>query len=211
MFNKPNDKLIYGCITILEKYCLIESHRIKLVENNEYYNLACGNGVYVEIDNHTYNVVRLQKNSNIGINFSLKFNIEYISEKKRKYILTDSNIKIFFLNDQLSQLLFRAEFSLNKSENIHAQPHWQFEPYLYKSVKETDFKTILELRSEEITILDENIITPYDISRMHFSMYSEWFTPPNVHKVNSHVINLTEENTIYWLDGCLAYISEQLR
>jgi hypothetical protein len=172
--------------------------------------MTCNDPEYVSDERNGYLAARFRDLVNIWFTFSLKFDIQKENEKKYKYILTDANLKIFHINDQIRPLLFRAEFAKNEDGKNHAQPHWQFAPYLYKGFSENDFNTLLELRKEEEIELDSyKPITVFNISKIHFSMTSNWHKSSN--NEDNHIIDINEQNVVNWLDECLGYIVEQMK
>lgn len=213
MTNRPNPKLLNGCTSILEKHSKSIHHNISLVEDDAYFNLTCNQGTWVIHNNHTYNVATFKNFDHLGFNFSLKFNVLALSAKRIQYALLNANLKIFYLNDNESQLLFRAEFATNEPDQTHAQPHWQFEPYLTKAVKENDYNAILELRNSEQELIDfkkENY-APVNISRLHFAMTSDWHKPLKEQIKDSCTISIDETNVVHWLDGCMKYLQDQIK
>ena len=213
MYNQPNTKLLNGCTSILEVYSKNIHHNISLVASDpSYFGLSCKDPQYIDYNNHVYNVATFKGYDNLGFNFTLKFNISVISPKKSSYNLTDANLRIFHLNDSKSQLLFRAEFATNDIGQFHAQPHWQFEPYITKTIKDSDFNTVLELRDSERGLIDfgqekSNVL---NISRVHFAMTSDWHKPKKDQILGSCQIQINEENVVSWLEGCMKYIKNQM-
>lgn len=210
MANEPNKKLLVSCINILEKYSNKESHTISLKEDGDFFSMACKNPLIGSDQRNNYQIARFKALDNIGFNFSLKFYVDQISEKKLAYNLTDANIKIFALIGDRKQLLFRAEFAMTKPDKNHAQPHWQFEPYISRAIKDTDYNSFIELKSEEVRLFEETpALNNYNISKFHFCMTSDWHKPQKEQLKNSHIIPISEDNVIHWLDGCLQNIVEQ--
>lgn len=212
MFNQPNRKLLNECSSILQEYSKKIHHNISLIRIDEYYGLSCNQASSVRHNGTFYNVATFKDLENLAFNFSLKFDTSFHSSKKIEYNLTDANLRIFYLNDNKSQLLFRAEFSTNKINQQHAQPHWQFEPYLTKAVKNEDFDTILELRDTEVEIIDfeqDDRKSP-NISKIHFAMTSDWHKPKKDQKLDSCMVQINEKNVVYWLDGCMHYLQNQI-
>ena len=210
MFNQPNKKLLNGCCSILQEYSNKIHHNISLRGTGEYYGLNCNQALSVKHSNIVYNVATFKDLENLAFNFSLKFDTFLHSSKKIEYNLTDANLRIFYLNDNRSQLLFRAEFSTNKVNQQHAQPHWQFEPYITKAIKNEDFDAILELRDEEVEITDfeQGYSKSPNISKIHFAMTSDWHK--RYPQVGSCIVRIDEDNVVYWLDGCLKYLKSQI-
>lgn len=213
MYNKPNEKLLNGCTQILEEYSNNIHHKISLVENESYFGLVCKNPSNIKHDNNDYNVATFKLLNNLGFNFALKFNIYIKSTKKLIYTLTDANLRIFHLNDNKSQLLFRAEFATNEMNKSHAQPHWQFEPYITKAVNVNDYNAILELRDYEYEITDfvEDSPIALNISKIHFAMTSDWHKAKKDQILKAHCVIIDEDNVVDWLDGCMNYIENQLK
>jgi hypothetical protein len=209
MANQPNKKLLGSCKQKLQKYADSIHSDIDLKEQGDFFSMICNAPEYVSDERNGYLAARFRDLVNIWFTFSLKFDIQMETEKKYKYILTDANIKIFQINDQIRPLLFRAEFAKNKDGDNHAQPHWQFEPYLYKGFSENDFNTLLELTKEEIELTDNKPITVFNISKIHFSMTSNWHR--SLTNKDNHIIEINEQNVVNWLDGCLGYIVEQMK
>ncbi len=213
MSNQPNNKLTNGCINILNKYCESNGNEISIVPDNGFYSIKCKYPIPHKDDrNNIYQLIKLKGANKIGVHFALKFIVNKKSSKKLEYELTDANLKFFYLNDNLTNILFRAEFSTNNSIP-HAQPHWQFEPYRHLAVNKEDRNVLLELRKDEIDLLDaisEEKKNEYNISKIHFAMISDWHKPQNEKASNSHIVEINERNVINWLDGCLNYISNQI-
>lgn len=212
-YNQPNTKLLNGCTSILKEYSKTVHHDISLVPNDpSYYGLKCKDPQLISYNNHDYNVAIFRESDILGFNFALKFNISTISPKRSFYNLTDANLRIFHLNDSKSQLLFRAEFATNAMGQKHAQPHWQFEPYITKAIKENDYQTVLELREEEIEVLnlEADTLKALNISKVHFAMTSDWHKPKKDQIPSSYQVKISEESVVSWLDGCMNYIKSQI-
>ena len=219
MANEPSKKLINGCVAILEKYAEKIHFPIKLIQDSNYFSLICKNPERFSVRQNDYQLFTLKGIKNIGVHFALKFEIEIIKEDKGKkiitkvtYKLTDANLKFVHLNDSNSKVLFRSEFALNK-DKIHAQPHWQFEPYIIKTISNEDINLVLELRNEEKPLIDidDEKKDFFNISKIHFAMTSDWHLPKKDRKENSIVADLNEDSIINWLDGCLSYTLEQIK
>jgi hypothetical protein len=215
MANEPSKKLIDGCVAILEKYAEKIHFPIKLIEEDNYFSLKCKDPIPFPERQNNYQLITLREIKNIGIHFALKFEIEPVKNSraiKINYKLTDANLKFINLNDNNSNILFRSEFALNK-DKIHAQPHWQFEPYIIKAISNEDINTFIEMRTEEEQLIDfdENTNKGFNISKIHFAMISDWHLPKKDKKENFFVTELDETSVINWLDGCLSYTLEQIK
>jgi len=213
MNNKPNNKLLNGCSSILEQHSKNIHRNISLVGNNDpYFSMTCRDALHVNHNNHVYNVATFKDLDNLGFNFALKFNISVVSPKRLSYTLTEGNLRVFHLNDNKSQLLFRAEFATNNLDEQHAQPHWQFEPYLIKAIKETDYNSVIELRESETEIVDfqQEQSTNINISKIHFAMTSDWHKAKKDRVLESYRVAINNENIVHWLEGCMKYIQSQI-
>jgi len=203
---EPSKKLLNHCKTTLEKYIKDE---ISFQPKEQFYSISCKNPESVSDGRNQYIVAKLNDLEHFWINFALKFDIQQEKIKHYSYILTDANLKVFYINDQIRPLLFRAEFATNESDKNHAQPHWQFEPYIYKGFDENDFSTAVEINKEAFDLTDSSHLSPLNISKIHFSMTSNWHR--STQNRDNHIIGINEKNVIDWLDGCLGYIVEQLK
>ena len=220
MANEPSKRLINGCVAILEKYADKIHFPIKLIQDSNYFSLICKNPERFSIRQNDYQLFTLKGIKNIGVHFALKFEIEIIKEDKGKkiitkvtYKLTDANLKFVHLDDSNSKVLFRSEFALNK-DKIHAQPHWQFEPYIIKAISNEDVNTFIEMRNDMerlIDIDDDEKKNQFNISKIHFAMVSDWHLPNKDKKENFFATELNEENVINWLEGCLSYTIGQIK
>lgn len=213
MSNQPNNKLLNGCSSILEQHSKNIHHNISLVgDGDSYFSLTCKYPFCVNHNNRVYNVATFKDVDNFGFNFALKFNVSIASAKRLSYTLTDGNLRIFYLEGIKSQLLFRAEFATNNTNEHHAQPHWQFEPYIVKAVKETDYNTFIELRESETEIVDfeHDQSSIINISKIHFAMTSDWHIVKKKRKLESFNVAIDDENVVHWLEGCMKYIQSQI-
>lgn len=213
MANEPSKKLIKGCIGVLYKHAESTHSQINLIQNENYFSLNCNYPILFSERRNVYQLMRIKGIDNIAIHFALKFEMETISAKKFTYKLTDANLKFVHFNGNDLTVLFRSEFALNK-DKIHAQPHWQFEPYIIKAISNEEFNTFLELRNEEeqlIDIDDDEKKNEFNISKIHFAMISDWHLPNKDKKENYIVAELNEESVVNWLDGCLSYTIEQIK
>lgn len=218
MANEPSKKLINGCVSILGRYVENIHFPINLFQNENYFSLNCNNPILFSERQKDYQLMRIKGIDNIGIHFALKFEIETISAKKITYKLTDANLKFIHFNGNDITVLFRSEFALNKYK-IHAQPHWQFEPYIIKVRPNEDINAIIEIRNEvekqlleiDKVEIDDEKKNPFNISKIHFAMISDWHLPKKDKKENFFVTELDETSVINWLDGCLSYTLEQIK
>lgn len=215
MANEPNKKLIHGCIGVLNKYAESTHSPINLIQKDNYFSLECKNPIRFSERQNDYQLIAIKEITNIGIHFALKFDIEPVKNSKTikiNYKLTDANLKFVYLNDSNSNILFRSEFALNK-DKIHAQPHWQFEPYIIKAISNEDVNTFIEIRDEEKELLDFNDRndTVFNISKIHFAMISDWHLPNKDKKENFFATELNEDSVVNWLDGCLSYTLKQIK
>lgn len=215
MANEPSKKLLNGCVQILEKFAEKIHYPINLEQEDNYFSLKCKSPIPFSERQNVYQLIRLKGINNIGIHFALKFEIESIKNKgkvKTNFKLTDANLKFIFLNDSNSNVLFRSEFASNK-DKIHAQPHWQFEPYIIKAISNEDVNTFIEIRNEEKELLDftDETDTAFNLSKIHFAMISDWHLPKKCQDENFFATQITEENVVTWLDGCLNYTVNQIK
>ncbi|WP_310558700.1 hypothetical protein [Flavobacterium sp.] len=212
MANEPSKKLINGCVSILGRYVENIHFPINLFQNENYFSLNCNNPILFSERQNDYQLMRIKGIDNIGIHFALKFEIEPISAKKFTYKLTDANLKFIHFNDNDLTVLFRSEFALNK-DKIHAQPHWQFEPYIIKAISNEDINILIYLRNEkekQLLEIDDEKKDLFNISKIHFAMISDWHLL-NKDKKKSIVAELNEDSVVNWLDGCLSYTIEQIK
>lgn len=215
MADGPSKKLLNGCVQILAKFAEKIHYPINLEQEDNYFALKCKSPIPFSERQNVYQLIGLKEIKNIGIHFALKFEIEPIKNRgkvKTNYKLTDANLKFVFLNDSNSNVLFRSEFASNK-DKIHAQPHWQFEPYIIKAISNEDVNTFIEIRNEEKELLDFNdeIDTAFNISKIHFAMISDWHLPRKDQDDNFFATQINETNVVTWLEGCLNYTVNQIK
>ncbi|MCC6866566.1 MAG: hypothetical protein IT280_10450 [Ignavibacteria bacterium] len=202
------DKVANLCASILRKYSdTTEIEIIPYLDNKEFYSSVAKKGAIENqfpIESGTLiKTVKFYKC--FWINVSINFKEKVITAKNFTYDLESVNIKIFNFENDISELIIRAEWT-NTLSSIHAQPHWQVHPRTEIVAQNIDdFNSLLKLEQSR-DLFDTTKSSKFKIQKFHFAMASKWQDG----KTDSHLNNLNDKTVKNWLDGCLCYIKQQL-
>jgi hypothetical protein len=161
------------------------------------YGFISGTGFEYIIDEESefkIGILPLRVTENIKYWFSVIFKLS--PEKKTK------SISISVFSDDSHTKLFRAEWTTNRSNLQHAQPHWHIHQNKRNNIVSWDEESGQSF--PVVTVIDE--YNP--LQKLHFAMSSTW------HNENLHVIPFPDKNDTYiinWVSGTIKYIISELK
>jgi hypothetical protein len=179
-------------------------HRDRPVSQVERYVFTCNGASRAEAGDRAYSVVPFY--SAPHANYWLAASVD-LAFKKRCYLKSVSLV-VFEgeASDNVKTPIMRAEWDSRQDDESplvhHAQPHW----HVYSSTVGP-----AEYASEGGPRFGADI-QAFSLSQrhkgkdFHFAMASQW----HVNGKGSHASDLEVDSLLQWLEGCLAYVREQL-